>query len=102
MADIIQATTPTFVISLPNAVDLTAARTIEFSLRQYRTVISKTDVTLDGTHTVRVGLTQRESLGFTAGEAELQLNWVYEDGSRGAIYKIKINILDNLVKRVIE
>lgn len=102
MADFIQATTPTFVISLPNAVDLTAARTIEFSLRQHRTLISKTDVALDGTHTVRVGLTQQETLRFQEGEADLQLNWTYADGSRGAIYIIKVNIVENLEKRVIE
>lgn len=100
--DIILGTTPTVIITVPSSVDLSAATIIEFSLVQRNTKIFKRELTLRDSHTVSAYLTQQETLRFTEGEATIQLNWTYADGSRGAMYKYTVTFIDNQNKEVIE
>lgn len=98
----VQATTPTFVLTLPQAVDLSQASSVVFVLSQENTIIEKKDaaLTIEG-QTVSVYLTQSETLKLHAGSAKLQLNWVYADGSRAATDIKSIRVTENLLKKVI-
>lgn len=97
-----QATTPTFVLTLPNTVDLSQASKVVFAISQEQTIIEKTGdaLTISG-QTVSVYFTQAETLKFHAGSVKLQLNWVYADGSRACSNVVSIRVNENLVKKVI-
>lgn len=97
-----QATTPTFVLTLPNTVDLTEAETVMFSLRQGFYALDKigADLTVEA-QTVSVYLTQAETLALKSGLAQMQLNWTYSDGSRACSDIVNVSINPNLYKAVI-
>lgn len=98
----VQATTPTFILTLPAAVDLSEATKVVFSAAQEQYVIEKTGtaLTIDG-QTVSVYLTQAETLKLHAGTLKLQLNWIYADGSRAATDIKSVRVTENLLKKVI-
>ena len=99
----VQATTPTFILSLPNTVDLSLAANIYFSLRQGKLEIQKKndDLVVDG-QTVFVYLSQEETLQFQYGSAQIQLNWTYDDGSRACTNIANVQVSSNLLKEVVE
>ena len=97
----VQATTPTIIMTLPNDVDLTEAQTVMFSLVQGSSVIRKVIENAEA-HQVSVYLTQEETLGLSIGNAQIQLNWTYADGSRACTNIVNINVTPNLLKAVIE
>ncbi len=98
----VQATTPTFILTLPASVDLSEASSVVFSAAQEQHTIEKTgtDLTIDGL-TVSVYLSQAETLQLHAGTLKIQLNWVYADGSRAATDVKTVRVTENLLKRVI-
>lgn len=98
----VQATTPTFILTLPETVDLSLASHIAFSLVQGRAKIKKFDseLVVDG-QTVSVYLTQEDTLKFVSGSAKLQLNWSYADGSRACSNIVELNVSPNLLPEVI-
>lgn len=97
----VQATTPTFILTLPATVDLSQTAHIAFSLVQGRTKIKKEDNQLEvNGQAVSVYLTQEDTLKFQAGQAKLQLNWSYADGSRACSNIIDVNIFPNLLTEV--
>ena len=99
----IQATTPTFVLTLPDTVDLSEAVNIYFSLKQGGVSIKKTgDEVVLGGQTVSVYLTQAETLRFKDGTAELQLNWTYANGARACSNIVSVPVGSNLLKEVVE
>lgn len=95
----IQYTTPTFVLTLPEGVDLSLADEIIFSLRQGCLSIDKV-VTVDGQE-VDVYLSQEETGQLKVGACEIQLNWKYSNGERACSKIKKIAIGNNLLKEVI-
>lgn len=99
----VQATTPTFVLTLPDTVDLSQAANIYFSLRQKNVLIEKTgdDLTVDG-QTVSVYLSQEETLQIVSGAAQIQLNWTYANGSRACSNIVSVQVSENLLKEVVE
>ena len=98
----VQATTPTFVLTLPDTVDLTEPIHFYFTLRQGNVRIEKTDsdLVIDG-QTISVYLSQAETLTLTPGIVKLQLNWTYTNGSRAASEIVSVNVTENLLKEVI-
>lgn len=96
----VQATTPTIIMNLPNTVDLTQAQTIVFTLTQGANLIKKV-ITNASAHQVSVYLTQEETLGLSNGNAQIQLNWTYSDGSRACTNIVNIAVTPNLYKGVI-
>lgn len=106
----IRGTTPTFTLNmLDETLDLRQAVNVYATFRQRETLLTKTDlditVTQEAEHlrnTVLVYLTQEESLKFTAGSIEVQLNWTYEDGSRACSNIVTIAVSNNLEGRVLE
>ena len=99
----VQATTPTFVLSLPETVDLSEAENVYFTIRQNQTLITKSgeNITVDG-QTVYVHLSQAETVRFMNGVAKIQLNWVYADGKRACSNIVNVKVLPNLVMEVLE
>jgi len=52
---------------------------------------------------VSVALSQQETLSFKSGvPAEIQLNWLYENGSRAATRVKTIDLSKNLLREVLE
>ena len=96
----VQATTPTIIMNLPNTVDLTQAQTIVFTMTQGSTVIKKV-ITDASEQQVSVYLTQDDTLGLSNGLAQIQLNWTYSDNSRACTNIVNINVTPNLLKAVI-
>lgn len=99
----VQATTPTFVLTLPDTVDLSQAANIYFSLRQKNVIIEKTDddLTVDG-QTVSVYLSQAETLQLVPGAAQIQLNWTYANSARACSNIVSVQVTENLLKEVVQ
>lgn len=98
-----QATTPTFILTMPNSVDLSEAANVYFTLKQNNVEIEKktSDLVIEG-QTVSVFLSQLDTLQLTAGTAQMQLNWTYENGSRACSNIVSVNVTENLLKAVVE
>lgn len=98
----IQATTPTFILSVPETVDLTEASSVYFSLRQGQVYVEKTGSDIDVyAHEVDVYLSQAETIQFAEGPAQMQLNWTYGGGERASTNIVTIDVTPNLIKRVL-
>lgn len=99
----VQATTPTFILTLPNTVDLSEVANIYFSLRQNGVQIEKTgeNLTVEG-QTVSVYLSQAETLQLISGSARIQLNWTYPNGARACSNIVSVQVSENLLKEVVE
>ena len=99
----VQATTPTFRLTLPTSVDLSAAENIYFTLKQGSTVITKSgDYVSYQDNVVVVSLSQYDTVGLAVGRASIQLNWTYDDGTRACSKIVSVNITENLLKEVVE
>ena len=98
----VQYTTPTFILTLPNTVDLSEAESIYFSITQGKLEIVKTgeSVVLDG-HTVSVYLSQEETGRFANTKANVQLNWKYANGARACSNIVAVDVGTNLLKAVV-
>ena len=99
----VQATTPTFVLTLPQTVNLSEAANVYFTISQGRNILTKTGDGLEiNTNQVSVYLTQAETIAFSVGMAEIQLNWTYPNGTRACTNVVSVNVDKNLLRRVIE
>ncbi len=99
----VQGTTPTFTLTLPNTVDLEEASHVYFTMRQGSAIVTidQSDMDLEGNVAI-VYLSQSDTIRFSRStDAEIQLNWTYSDGSRACTDIVKIPILENLLKEVI-
>ena len=100
----IRGTTPTFKLTIADqSVDLTDATNVYATFQQRNSTLTKTGASLTVTeHEVDVYLTQAETLAFSSGGLEIQLNWTYSGGERACTNIVRINIGDNLVPEVLE
>lgn len=98
----IRATTPTYILTLPqnSGIDLTEAQEVHFTLRQNKYSIDKIVVPTDS-KTVEVTLSQAETINLKEGGAEIQLNWIYADGKRGATYVSPVRVDRQLLSEVL-
>lgn len=98
----VQATTPTFVLTLPQTVDLSQAANVYFTVSQGMNVLTKTgdSLTIDE-NVVSVFLSQAETLAFSVGSIELQLNWTYQNGERACTNVKTVTVDKNLLKKVV-
>ena len=107
----VQATTPTFILTLQDDVDLTIAENVYFSMQQGCThldkAVDKTDIGDDG-KTVSIYLTQEETLRFNKGVADIQLNWTYPSSQNGGRVLracseiVSVPVSRNLMQEVVE
>lgn len=98
----VQGTTPTFILTLPDTIDMAAISNMYFTLEQGEVKLTKKgdDLSIDG-HDVLVFLSQEETLKFKTGRALLQLNWTYPEGVRACSNIVTVNVGLNLIKEVI-
>ncbi len=100
-------TAPTLTLKLRDGadVDFNEAENIYFTIRQGSISLTKStsDIIIDDENTIKVSLTQEETLQFKYNlQAEIQLNWTYADGTRSATKVQKIDLFKNLLREVIE
>lgn len=99
----IRATTPTYILTLPDTaeVDLTEMTEVHFTLMQGKN--NKIDKIVEPTDskTVEVTLTQEDTINLKDGVAEIQLNWIDASGNRGATYVSTIRIDKQLLNEVL-
>lgn len=55
----------------------------------------------DGNSKITVDLSQKQTGGFKAGKVSVQINWIYPDGRRDAVASKTIEVLDNLLAKVV-
>lgn len=98
----VQGTTPTFVATLPQTVDLEQAEHVYFTFDQGGRKITKQDASLTiDKNTAAVSYTQAETILWAVGQAFLQLNWTYADGKRACSNIVTIEITENLLREVL-
>lgn len=99
----VRGTTPIFKLTLDDTtVDLTEAANVYVSFNQPKYSIVKTGEDLDiSEHEVDVRLSQVETLGFSTGTINVQVNWVYSDGSRACTDIVSIDVSSNLIGGVL-
>jgi len=99
-------TTPTLPMTVP--VDLTGAE-IHVKIKQGARMIQKTGTDVvsvydseSGKTELSVSLSQEETGAFLAGRrAEVQVNWIFSDGTRDATNIKQIDVSENLIAEVI-
>ena len=99
----VQGTTPTFTLTLPNTIDLEEAAHVYFTMRQGSAIVTKDESDMDiSANVAEVYLSQSDIVRFSRStDAEIQLNWTYSDGSRACSEVKTIVVGENLHKAVI-
>jgi len=79
-----QGVTPTFILKIPDSIDLTLAENVYATFKQGGIMMTYTgeDIEVEE-HRVKVYMGQEETLRFERGTVMVQLNWTYADGKRG-------------------
>ena len=100
-------TTPTFTLKVTDdeTLDFNSAEHIYFTIRQGSVSYTKQDedITIVNEYTVQVTLSQEETLSFKYGlDAQVQLNWTYENGARAATKVMSVTLGKNLIREVLE
>ena len=95
-----QGLTPTITITVGTSTDLTEAGNVYPSIKQGKAVLQPDDFFVSA-HQVDIYLTQVETLALAPGVAEVQLNWTYATGQRGATAPVSIRVLPNHLLEVL-
>lgn len=101
---IMQGTTPTFVLTLPNTIDLTTAQNVYVTFEQgsQNSLTKKGEELVVYANQVEVYLSQKETLKFKEGDVLMQMNWTFNNGKRAATYKVKLDWDYNLLRREVQ
>lgn len=100
MLKTMQGLTPTITINVPEEVDLTEAANVYVSFKQGQRVTKAATFDVFA-HQVDVYLTQAETLAFNVGTVEVQLNWTYSSGQRGATNPVTLAVAANHLLEVL-
>ena len=102
--------TPKIIIGTTPTIRITLADGVSFSDEEQRLatitqgsrvkVIPSERISIDESDRILISLVQDDTIRFTEGDVTLQLNWVYEDETRGAICQIDMELLDNDYRKV--
>ena len=95
-----QGLTPTITITVPTDTDLTEAGNVYPSIKQGKKVLRPQTFDVSE-HQVDIYLSQAETLELNPGGAEIQLNWTYPTGQRGATRPKPIMVDENQIKEVL-
>lgn len=95
-----QGLTPTITITVGTSTDLTEAANVYPSIKQGKTLLLPTAFEVSA-HQVDIYLAQEDTLAFAPGVAEVQLNWTYASGQRGATRPKGITVLSNHLLEVL-
>lgn len=95
-----QGLTPTIIVTVPQDTDLTEAANVYPSIKQGKLLLRP--VTFDvSAHQVDIYLSQEETLALNPGGAEIQINWTYSTGQRGATRPKPLTIAANQIREVL-
>ncbi len=102
----VRGTTPTLTLHiLDDNIDLTQATNVYLTIKQDNYTLTKTTPQLElSSNIIDCYLTQEESLRFSEGAADIQINWTYQNNgiTYRAATKIKtIQIGPQLLTRVV-
>ncbi len=95
-------TTPTISLTV-EGVDLTGMDTyVTISQGGTELTVTNAAASFDGADTtIALALTQEQTERFRVGEAKVQVNWVGGDGMRNATTIGRLQVDDNLLRRVV-
>ena len=96
-----QGLTPTIIVTVDESTDLTAAANVYVSFKQGGAVWKKTDGFTVAAHAVDIYLEQADTLAFGVGTVEVQINWTYANGQRGATKPVALTVLPNHLLEVL-
>ena len=104
----IRYTTPTDTLTV-KGIDLTEMDVyVTFKQKQQQrrdpVVVTLADTTVsyaDGDSKIQITLTQQQTSSFKNGPAQVQVNWIDQNGLRGATREANIVIHDNLLQEVL-
>lgn len=96
-----QGLTPTIIVTVPDGIDLTEAGNVYVSFKQGGSVWKKTDGFTVAAHAVDIYLEQADTLAFGVGTVEVQINWTYANGQRGATKPVALTVLPNHLLEVL-
>lgn len=80
-----RGTTPTYILTLPQDIDLDDAAevVVTFSDYHYKPILEKSGADLGiEDNTISVFLSQEETLRFPEGKVRIQVNWTYNSGGQ--------------------
>lgn len=94
-------TTPTVIIEIEGEVNFNGTESFLATIEQGSLTVNieAERVAVDGNY-VSIELRQQDTLRFREGDAIVQVNWNYPDGTRGAIEQMEIELLPNAYKKV--
>lgn len=101
---LIRGTTPTISLVFPQgSVDFseTSHVYVTFTNDLREQTLKDGELTINGT-TISVSLTQKQTLAMRKAETEVQVNWTYADGTRGASEIAVFSMSRNLLNEVLE
>lgn len=99
-----RGTTPTYVLTFEEeTLDLTAANHVYVTFRKGAKILTKTGTDIDvAPKRVEVYLNQKETLSFSQGEVEVQVNWTLGDGNRACSEVVNVVLSRQLLEKVVE
>lgn len=100
-----RGSTSATTLTVPDSLDLTAAKAVYVTFAQGSKLLTKKtgDAGLDiEAHTIRVRMTQEETLGFAVGPVEVQLRWLMPDGTADSTEVAKVYNKGVLLPEVIK
>ncbi len=100
MLKTMQGLTPTITVTVPETVDLTEAANVYVSFKQGAKLLKPEGFTV-AAHQVGIYLTQEDTLSFAVGAVEIQINWTYAGGQRGATKPVILSVSPNHLLEVL-
>lgn len=102
MAQIIRGTTPTIEFSF-SQIDVTKLTAAILTVKQSGNVLIEKEMASAtvGEASVSWELTQEECLLLNYGRATIMINWLLQDGTRGASNEYSVDIVQNHIPEVI-
>ena len=102
MANVIRGTTPTIEYTF-NTVNVAQISKAFLTVKENGVVIINKDINdaVVGTKTLSFELSQADTLKMTFPECKVMLNWLLDDGTRGAGEEITLHVYENHLNEVI-
>ena len=99
-----RGTTPTYILTFEEeTLDLTTANNVYVTFRKGAKILTKTGNDIEvSARQVEVYLNQKETLSFSTGEVDVQVNWTLAGGRRAASEVVTVNLSKQLLEKVIE
>ena len=99
-----RGTTPTYILTFEEeTLDLTTANNVYVTFRKGAKVLTKTGDDIEvSAKQVEIYLNQKETLSFSTGDVEVQVNWTFAGGRRAASEVVTIPLSRQLLEKVVE